>query len=180
MRGVDPALHVRLRWGIVVAVAIVALIAWLVVRGGRSGSSAHNSQVLSKSELREAAAGFGSPLYWAGPALNAEYELVNVANGGHQLRYVPAGEHSEAASARALTVGSYPLADAAAAIRAVARQPWAVIRHGAGGREVVSSRRNPGSVYFASPDNSVEVEVYAPSPQRAMRLALSGRIRPVR
>lgn len=54
------------------------------------------------------------------------------------------------------------------------------MRHSGDGRVVVSNSKALLSVYFSAPDNSVEVEVYAPSPKRAMRLALSGRVRPIR
>jgi hypothetical protein len=47
------------------------------------------------------------------------------------------------------------------------------------GRKVVTSSQAPTSVYFSSPDNSVQVEVYAPSSKRAINLALSGRVEPV-
>jgi hypothetical protein len=33
-------------------------------------------------------------------------------------------------------------------------------------------------VYLISPDNTLQIEVYDPSPERAMELALSGQVRP--
>jgi hypothetical protein len=167
-----------LRWGAVALVVVVALVAWLATRGGDSPGSA--PRFLTRAELVKAAGEASQPIYWAGSQLNAEYELVESSGGGYQVLYVPVGERSEGVSTKALTVGSYPLADPEAAIAAIAKRPGATVRHGSGGREVVSSREDPNSIYFASPDGGVEVEVYASSPQRAMRLALSGRVRPVR
>jgi hypothetical protein len=46
------------------------------------------------------------------------------------------------------------------------------------GREIVVNPQTPTSAYFVSPDNAVEVEIYDRSPQRALRLALSSRVRP--
>ncbi|HEX3733988.1 MAG TPA: hypothetical protein VHU86_02420 [Solirubrobacterales bacterium] len=178
-RGGAPVSAAALRWGVVALVVVIALVAWLATRGGGSGSSGPPPQFLSQAELIQAAKGASPPIYWAGAAVNAEYELREV-EGGHQVLYVPAGEHSEAASTRALTVGSYPLADPEAEIEAIAERPGAIVRHASDGREVVSSRRDLSSVYFVAPEGEVEIEVYAPAPGRALRLALSGRVRPVR
>jgi hypothetical protein len=168
-----------LRWGLLGLVAIVALVAWLASRGG---DSEQGPQLLTASELREAAKELDHPLYWDGPALGAEYELRELEGDedGAQVLYLPAEASSAGAAARALTFGSYPLADPAAAVEALAERPGAVVRHAEDGRLVVSNDKAPTSAYFAAPDNGVEVEVYAPSPGRAMRLALSGRVRPIR
>ena len=64
-------------------------------------------------------------------------------------------------------------------MREFAARPGAIVRHSKDGTEVVSSREQPTSVYFVGPDKAVQVEVYDPSPRRAMQLALSGRVRPV-
>jgi hypothetical protein len=179
MDGEKHVSRVRLRWGTIALLAIVALVAWLATRGGGSDPSPEAPRYLSRAELIEAAKGASPPIYWAGAAVNAEYALLEI-EAGHRVLYVPAGEHSEAASTKALTVGSYPLADPEAVIQALAKRPGAIVRHGTGNRIVVTSRDNPSSVYFVGSEGSVEVEVYAPEPQRAMRLALAGRVRPVR
>lgn len=167
-----------LRWGLLGLVVVVALVAWLVSRGDDSDEG---SRLLTARELREAAGKLDHPLYWDGPAVGAEYELRELEDeGGAQVLYLPAGASSEAASAGALTFGSYPLADPKAGVEALAERPDMIVRHSDDGRLVVSRAKAPTSVYFAAPDNSVEVEVYAPSPKRAMRLALSGRVRPIR
>ncbi len=173
------------RWllrGAVVALAVVVgFIAWLATReeGGESPMPAQSgSRIVSASELSETAAGAGHPVYWAGPEAGKSLELIE-ATAGPQVRYVPAGTEAGKGPAASLTIGSYPLPDATASLRGFATRPGSIVRHGAGGREVVSSAARPTSVYFASPDNRVEVEVYDPSPRRAMSLALSGRVRPV-
>ena len=43
---------------------------------------------------------------------------------------------------------------------------------------VVSSEKAPNSVYFVSSEGSVQAEVYDPSPELAMKLALSGKVEP--
>jgi hypothetical protein len=78
-----------------------------------------------------------------------------------------------------LTIGSYPLPDPVAAVDSLAGRKGSVARSSAGGREVVTSAEKPTSVYFASSDGSVQVEVYDPDAKQAMSLALSARVRPV-
>jgi hypothetical protein len=182
-----PSLLANRRWllrGAVVAVAVLAaLIAWLATKGGGEGSVQPASQlapearVVTPAELQEAAAALGQPIYWAGQVAGMKLELAELAGGGVQVFYVP--ENGEASNPRLLlTVGSYPLPDPTAALQSVAGRPGAIVRRARDGRKVVSSEGSRTSVYFASPDNSVQVEVYDPSSAQAMSLALSGRVQP--
>jgi hypothetical protein len=159
-------------------VAVFALAVWLATRRDGPDSSEPLPRFLSRSALIEAGKDSRPPIYWAGSAINAEYGLLEV-EGGFRVLYVPGGVHSRKALSRALTVGSYPALDPEAEVRSFARQPGAIVRHAQDGRTVVSNRSDPTSVYLADPAGGVEVEVYAPEPERAMRLALSGRVRPV-
>jgi hypothetical protein len=175
-----------LRWAVVGLAVIVALIAWLATRGGDGSSEpapapeAAAARIVSPAQLREAAADLGQPVYWAGPIAGRKLELRDLGEGGGvQVLYLPKGAEAGEGSQKALTIGSYPLPDPAAAIGVFATRPGAIVRRGAGGREVVSSKGSPTSAYFASPEGSVQVEVYDPSPARAMRLARSARVRPV-
>jgi hypothetical protein len=171
------------RGGVVAIAVLVALIAWLVARdeGGDSpGSAAPEAgveRIVTAAELREIAAALDQPVYWAGPVAGRELELVELGRDGVQVRYVPEGSGVDG-SPKSLTVGSYPLPDPSAALESVAERPGAIVRRAADGRTVLTNRRSPSSVYFTSPDNAVQVEVYDPSPARAMRLALSDRVRP--
>jgi hypothetical protein len=165
--------------------AVVAIVAWLATRGDDTGGDKGAApagpvvRIVSPAGLAAAAAKLGQPLYWAGPVPGTELELEELPEGGARVIYLPAGEGAGADSARALTIGSYPLADPEAALREFAARPGAIVRHSGDGTEVVSSREQPTSVYFVGADKTVQVEVYDPSPRRAMRLALSGRVRPV-
>jgi hypothetical protein len=44
---------------------------------------------------------------------------------------------------------------------------------------VVTNENTPNSVYIASKDSDVQVEVYDPDPDRALEIAMSGAVRPV-
>jgi len=170
-----------LRVVVVATAVLVGLIAWTTSRDDGDDASSPAAvepglQIVSEAELIETAAGSGQPIYWVGPVPGTELELREVAGGGYQIRYLPAGE---AGSAELLTVGTYPLPDPAKSLEDFAKQPGAIARTSGDGREVVTNEENPSSVYFVSPDNSVQVEVYDPTPKRAMGLALSARVEPI-
>jgi hypothetical protein len=172
-----------LRVGVIGLAVVVALIAWLATRGGdsseESGAAESSSgRIVSAAELGETATKLGQPVYWAGAQPGTELELTELSEGGTQVRYVPEGTEVGEGSAALLTVGSYPLANPEKDLEGFAKRPGAIVGHAKDGTEVVSSEESPTSVYFVSPDNSVQVEVYDPSPQRAMKLALSGRVQP--
>jgi hypothetical protein len=165
--------------------AVVALVAWLATRDDDRGSDKREAQaapavgIVSPAGLDAASAKLGQSVYWAGSLPGTELELEELSEGGVRVIYLPAGEEAGADSTTALIVGSYPLSDPEAALREFAAQPGAIVRRSKDGTEVVSSRERPTSVYFVGADKAVQVEVYDPSPRRAMRLALSGRVRPV-
>ncbi len=174
-----------LRAGLASLAVVVALVAWLATRHDDQGNGGSEAQaepavaIVSPARLAAAGAKLGQPVYWAGSLPGTELELEQLSEGGARVVYLPAGEEAGADSTTALTIGSYPLADPEAALREFAARPGAIVRHAEDGSEIVSSREQPTSVYFVGPDKTVQVEVYDPSPRRAMRLALSGRVRPV-
>lgn len=164
--------------GGVVALAIgLALVAWLLSRdhAEESAGNGPSKEVVSAAELRAAANSLPYAVYWAGPLPGTELQLVE-SPGGTLVVYLGGGE----ADTEALTVGSYPIADPGGELAEFAARPDSETRRDAGGREVVFSRSQPTSVYFADPVGGVQVEVYDPSPARALALALSPRVRPVR
>lgn len=170
--------------GTVLVVALgVGLVAWIAGGDDESGEEAApaavvGARIVEPAELANVAATLGHPVYWAGPIAGTELELTEGEDGSVQLRYLEDPAEAETESASALTVGSYPLPDPTAALEEFAAEPGAVVQRSRDGVEVVSSRSNPRSVYFASPDNAVQVEVYDPRARRALGLALSGRVRP--
>jgi hypothetical protein len=170
-----------LRGAVVGLALVVGVVAWLATRGGDSEPAATEpaveSRLISTGELPQIAAQSGHPVYWAGPIPATNLELTELDEGGEQVRYLPEGAEAGDEDA-ALTIGSYPLPDPSGALEAFANRPSSVTHRGKNGREVVLNKESPTSVYFASPDNSVQVEVYDPSPERALRLALSGRVQP--
>ncbi len=174
-----------LRVGIVALALIVGVIAWLATRGdgGEStpapASTGFEAKIVDSGELEELAASAGHAVYWAGPVPGKEMEASETAEGDFQVRYLNEGTEAGGGGAGVLTIGSYPLPDPVAAVEGFAGRKGSTTRSSADGREVVTSAEKPTSVYFASSDGSVQVEVYDPNAQRAMSLALSAKVRPV-
>jgi len=168
-----------------VGIAVVAaLVAWLATRdsGDDSSESAApetaSARIVTPAELGDVAATSGYPVYWAGLKPGTELELTELSEGGTQVRYLPEGTEAGGGSVALTTIGSYPLPDPQESLDGFAARKGSEVLRAEDGRKVVTSSDNPTSVYFVSPDNSVQVEVYDPSPQRAMTMALSGKVRP--
>ncbi len=174
-----------LRWGIVALAVIVGVIAWLVTRGDDGGGESEpapagfEARIVDDAELEDIAASAGHPVYWAGPMDGKELEANESKEGNVQVRYLDEGAKPGAEEKKAVTIGSYPVADPAGAVDGYAERKGAIVIRAPDGRKLVSSVEVPTSVYFASPDNSVQVEVYDPSYKRAISLARSGKVQPV-
>jgi len=173
--------------GIVIALAVVvAIIAWVATSGddGGDGSSTSagsgmDAKIVSEGELADFAATAGHPVYWAGPIEGAELELSEDKAGNVTVRYLSEGAEVGTDRVRSLAVGSYPLEDPMAELDAFAESPGAIVGETSEGEKMVSNEQAPGSVYFVNPENTVQIEVYTPSPQRSMKLVRSGGIEPV-
>lgn len=173
-----------LRLAVLGLAVLVALIAWLATRDDDGSSEPAVSdpaapRIVSSAELSEAAEDLGQPIYWVGTVPGTVLELKELGGeGGVQVLYQPEGTEAGEGSPAALTIGSYPLTDPAAALEGFAERPGAIARTSSEGTEVVTSKQSPTSVYLTGEEGEVQVEVYDPSPKRAMSFALSGRVQP--
>lgn len=173
-----------LRIGIVALALLVGAIAWVASRGDDEESSpapaasAVKAKIVSVEELEEFAEDAGHEVYWAGPLPGKVLE-VSETSGNVQIRYLDEGTSAGEGGKAVLTVGSYPLADPAAALKGFGSRKGSLVREAPDGREVVTSLEKPTSVYFTGEGKEVQVEVYDPSYKRAMSLALSDQVRPV-
>jgi len=175
-----------LRIGIVALALLVGLIAWIASSGGdeesvsETASAGVEAKIVSVEELEEFAGESGHAVYWAGPLPGKVLEISETDAGNVQLRYLDEGTEAGGGGGAVLTIGSYPLADPAAAVKGFGERKDSLVRHSSDGREVVTNVEKPTSVYFAGADDDVQVEVYDPNYKRAMALALSDQVRPVK
>jgi hypothetical protein len=171
----------RERIGPVVAALLLATAVFLAFVGdGGDASVEQGAQSVDVSELRDNESALGHPLYWAGPQPGKDLELEVEGAGNAYLRYVPQGEAGGALDpAGYLTVGTYPVPDADAALRRSARAAGVPLRQVDGGGLVLVDPAAEGSAYLAYPDSDLQIEVYDPVPGRAAQLIESGTIRPV-
>jgi hypothetical protein len=171
------------RWAWLVAVvllgALVGIAAGLYARGGGPNENNVRAGGLSAGALGSWAATVGHPVYWAGPEPGYSYELTHTTEGRIYIRYLPAGVAAGAAAPDYLTVGTYPVSNALATVRAIgSKSGGSLIKLSAGGWAAVDPD-HPLSTYIAYPGSGYEVEVYDPSPGVARRLVTSGGVGPV-
>jgi hypothetical protein len=168
---------------LLVAALGILLVVWLLGRGG-GGSTTPLPAVgagpgaVSAAQLEELAKKTDHPVYWAG-SRDGAYELTRTTGGRIYVRYLPSGDKVGDASAKYLTVGTYPQKNAFRSIQRAARRPGAVSLALPHRGLLVFNKQTPKSVYFAYPRSSYQVEVFDPSPTQARTLVLDGTIKPV-
>ena len=154
----------RIRVGAIVALAFaVGLIVWLVVRGGGSSTKPEPAGAAKASvgQLRTVADALGHPIFWLGPRKGYTYELTQTADGKIYIRYLPPGA-DVGTDKQYLTVGTYPVTGAFAAIRKQARARGVVSERLAQGGLAVLDAAYPKSVHAAYPGLDYQVEVFDP------------------
>jgi hypothetical protein len=144
-----------------------------IATAGRATATA-----VTPEEIEAAATRARHPIFWAGQQTNSTYELTRTSDGRIYVRYLPAGVEVGDARPSFLTVGTYPQADALAALKASAEKDGSeTIDLDGGGLAVIAEK--PTSAYLAYPRQPLLVEVYDPDAARVRELVTSGRIAPV-
>jgi hypothetical protein len=167
-----------LLWSTLIILAAGSTAAGFVFLPGSDRSEAGAAAAVSPATLTSFASSHDGPVYWAGPMAERKLELTSTSAGTF-VRYLPLSA-SIGDSARAITVGTYPMRNAYATAVGRAKTTQMTSREAAGGGLAVWSKARPTSVYLAFPGVPQLVEVYAPDADQARTLALSGRIRSVR
>jgi hypothetical protein len=144
----------------------------------RQASGAPQASAVTPARLRALAKKLGHPIYWVGPKAGYTYELKQTSAGLVYIRYLPPGTPVGAAG-QFLTVGTYPYPGAFAATKALAKESGQVKVAVPGGGVGASSTADPKSIHLAFPGDSVQVEVFDPSPSTARHVVGSGQVRTV-
>jgi hypothetical protein len=165
----------------VVLLAVLGVVLWLVLRGdGETESSGPTSaSAASIQRLNEFASSVGHPVYWAGSQPRFTYELSSTKDGRVYIRYLPPGVKVGNANPKYLTVGTYPQRNAFAVTRASAKRQGLRSLDIPSGGVAFQYKSRPTNVYLAYPGSNFQIEVFDPSPARALRLVTSGQIKPV-
>lgn len=163
---------------------VVGVVAYVATRGGDDeeparGAEAGEARIVSEEELADIASTAEYPVYWVGPLPDTELELTDSGEAGVLLRYLREDDEVGAAIADRVAVGSYPLQNPEKALDNFAERPGAIVGDAPEVGRTVTNARARTSVYFVDPGNEVQVEVYAPTPKRAMSLIRSGQVVPV-
>jgi hypothetical protein len=145
-----------------------------VVRVPGSPRESRPVQVSPKSLARVAATA-QTPIYWGGPRPQQTYELTRTSQGGFLVRYLPLGTDIGVTTPY-LTVGTYAVKNALAAIRRLSLVKGSTQIKLDGGGLAVTDPHFPRSVYLAYPGSAYEIEVFDPSIAQARQLVTSGQI----
>jgi hypothetical protein len=176
----DVRRRARFRLGALVAIAVAAgLVAWLALRdnGSSSGTPLNSTATaMTPAALARLARSLGHPIFWLGQKRGVTYEVTRTGNGTVYVRYLPTGV-GVGSSKPYLTVATYPFPGAYAALRAPARGKAAVTARVAHGGLALLDNGYPESVHVAYPGVDYQVEVYHPTPARAMQLVAAGQLR---
>jgi hypothetical protein len=168
--------------GIGISVVLVLIAIVLATRGNGGGEPQvveTPPHLVGIADLSSLGHSLGHRVYWAGKRSRDRLELSEEADGSAYLRYLPPGVEAGDPRTQFLTVGTYPVADAQAALRRIATKTGSVLKHVAGGGLVLVDPSSRGSVYLAYAGSNLQIEVYDPAPGMALRLIRSGAIRPV-
>lgn len=186
LRAAWARLPVRRRRTALVAVLLLAVavvvIVWVASRDGSSAAKGPTANPvapirLSASGLSTLARVAGQPIYWAGPRAGYFYELSRTSSGNVYIRYLPRGVKAGANGGKYLVIATYRFPAALAALKKV--DDGRGVQLPGGGLALVDGK-TPTSVHLAFPNVGFQVEVYDPSPARALETASSGQVRPVR
>jgi hypothetical protein len=179
------------RIGAVIALALAAgFVVWLLVRGDDDSSSARTTTqtatvpeigpvAATPTALRHLSDEVGHPIYWVGPRPRRTYELTRTSSAGIFIRYLPPGSEVGNRRAEYTIVGTYPVPDALEVLQELSKKTGEKSVSAPGGGLAVYSIDAPNNVYVAYPGSDVQIEVFDPSPKRALRLVTSGRVAPV-
>lgn len=169
------------RWAIGLAVVLVTGAVggagWFALRddGAPTAKRAPGATV-SVQALASLATSVGHPVYWAGQKDGYRYELTRTTDGRIYIRYLPAGVAVGSSAPDYLTVGTYPVKDALATVRAIGAKTGGSLLNLGGGAVAAVDPDHPLSIYIAYAGSSYEVEVYDPSPGQARQLVTAGAI----
>ena len=180
----------NVRWTAVAVAAVVAVGLLLVAVTWWQGRSTTDTAavptnpgpvVMAEADLPQLVTFTGHTIYWAGDQGLDTYEVtISPSTEGQQIyiRYLPKGVDAGSKDAY-LTVGTYEKKNAYAGLEAAAKLSGAKSEKLAGGALVVQPAGKTTSAYFGFQGADLLMEVYDPTPGKALQLIQSGTIQPL-
>jgi hypothetical protein len=163
-----------------ILLAAVGVGLWLLLRSDKTKPANQAPATAASIErLNRFASSTGHPIYWAGSQPTFTYELSRTKDGRVYIRYLPPGVKPGDSRPKYLAIGTYPQRHAFATLRATAKKQGAQMIHLAGGGLAFQYKSRPTSVYLAYPGSNYQIEVFDPSPRRALELVVSGQVKAV-
>ena len=162
------------------AAALGMILLWALVIKADDDAADDSPRIVESSDLSNVAQRLGDPVYWAGEQKGKSLELAEADTGRVYVRYLDEGVDPGTRSTKYMTVVTYPVPNAAAALRrGLAKRPDAELARGKDGAVVLIDPDTPGSVRLAYPGSDQQVELYTPNVEDSIRLATDGSIQPV-
>jgi hypothetical protein len=166
--------------GVILLAAAIGVVLWLLLRSDETKPANQATATAASIErLNRFASSVGHPIYWVGSQPRFTYELSRTKDGRVYIRYLPPGVKLGDSRPKYLAIGTYPQPRAFATLRATAKKQGAQMIHLAGGGLAFQYKSRPTSVYLAYPGSNYQIEVFDPSPRRALELVASGQVKPV-
>ena len=147
--------------------------------GGEEPAATGEPTEATVEELQDLAADVDHPVYWAGEQEGKRYELTVSEEGNIFIRYLDPDVEVGSREVASLTIGTYPVQNAYAALQKTGKQEGALKGETPDGGLVVSNEASANSVYVAYPGSDFQIEVYDPNPQVAFETATSGQVEPI-
>jgi hypothetical protein len=180
----------KVRWTALVVAAVVvigiALVGFNWLQGRKTSDTGAvptnpGPVIMAKADLPQLVTFTGHTVYWAGPQGLDSFEVTLSTSADGKLvyiRYLPKGVAAGSKDPY-LTVGTYEKKGAYAGLEAAARVSGAKSEKLAGGALVVQPAGKPTSAYFGFAGADLLMEVYDPTPGKALQLIQSGAVQPV-
>ena len=183
LKSVDPKI-----W---IAVLITSIVTALLVFGFTSIFSSDTSTsasqtttgqlALSEAELKSVVANLNSVVYWVGPLENAKYTLDVTDAGAAFVRYLPNGQGANDTAKNYLIVATYRVNAAYDAIKTAGNEQDGIALMTSDGAAVYYNKNASTNVYMAYPGQDLQIEVFDPTPGKALQLVnTTGLVKPIR
>jgi hypothetical protein len=135
---------------------------------------------LTETELKDIAMRLDSKVYWIGPLNKYKYVLTVNGSGVYFIKYIPDGYDPTDLAKKYTTVATYKVTSAFEAIKSIDGREDGIHLLSSDGKAIFYSKETATNVYAAFPNEDLQIEVFDPSPGRALRYVNTpGLLKPV-